>query len=247
MVLFTSPPATPLTSRTDLFEANLNDDSTKKIAEGISAYDISSNSLYFLQNNNILYKCDLDGNNVFQLSSNSFTDEALAENARLIVYDDDRQALITDNDDLFVRNNATEDTIRNIESNVSDIQFSDDGKKLLYWNNNEINVLFLRPWDVQPYRDENEIQSIIRLSTPLKNVFWYKDYEHILYSTGKEIRMIELDTRDHRVSNKIFENDIDDFPAAYDSGKGIYYFLQDENGLRSIYYFDFPKKTGFFG
>ena len=171
----------------------------------------------------------------------------MGDKARLIAYDDSRQVLITDSGDLFVHNDGSEDQIKKLASSIDDIQFSDDGKKLLYWDNNEINVMFLREWDVQPYRAENEIQSIIRLSTPIKNVFWYKDYEHVFFSVNNKIKIVELDTRDHRISNEILENNMDDFPATYDSSKGIYYFLRNDGDKKSIYYFELPIKTGFFG
>jgi hypothetical protein len=237
----------PKKLETGLYSANINDKSIDLIIPSVSAYDLSGSSIFYLQNNNVLYKSDLKGNNISQITSNSLSDEILGDKARLIAYDDSRQVLITDSGDLFVHNDSLEDQIRKIADSVDDIQFSDDGKKLLYWNNNEISVMFLRNWDVQPYRIENEIQSIIRLSTPIKNVFWYKDYEHVFFATQNKIKIIELDPRDHRISSEILENNMDEFPATYDSGQGVYYFLRNNNDKNSIYYFELPIKTGFFG
>lgn len=234
-------------NETHLYRTNINNSLTEDLVQDVTAYDLSSNSIYFLQSNNILYKSDLDGKNLSQIISSAFTDQKLGDQARLIAYDDSRQALITDDGDLFVHNDSTGDTIKKLGTQIKGIQFSNDGKKLLFWDTSEIDVLYLRKWEVQPYREENEVQSISRFSTPLKNVFWYKDYEHVFFSTGSSIRIIELDPRDHRVSNEILNNNTDDFPAAYDASKGAYYFLRDADGTKSIFYFELPVKTGFFG
>ncbi|MDD5489969.1 MAG: hypothetical protein PHP25_04805 [Candidatus Moranbacteria bacterium] len=231
----------------NLYAFNLDSKALDLVVPEISVYDISQNSIYFLQKNNILFKSDLDGSGTAQVNNRPFTDSDIGENSRMIVYDEDRQILISGIGELFVRNNGNTDLLQKMGDGILGAQFSDDGKKLLFWNSNEIKVMFLREWEVQPYRDENEIQTIIRLSTPVDNVFWFRDYEHIFFSAQNKIKLIELDSRDHRTILDIFENNLDEFPAAYDSGNGYYYFVKDSNGEKKIFYFALPEKTGFFG
>ena len=231
----------------DLFKFDLSANSPNLIVSGITTYDLSKDSIYLIRDNNILYKSDLEGQNIIQLTSRPFGDEKIGENAQFIAYDDDRQVLITTDGALYVHNNGTEEFLQKIGNSVKGAQFSNDGKKLLFWTGNDISVLFLRKWDVQPYREENEIQSVIRLASTVRNVFWYRDYEHIFYSVGNEIKMIELDPRDHRITNDIFQNNLDSFPATYNGGKSIYYFLQETEGESKIFYFNLPERIGFFG
>jgi len=107
--------------------------------------------------------------------------------------------------------------------------------------------LFLRKWEAQPFREENEIQNLIRLSSPIENVFWYSDYEHVFFSQNKKVKLIELDSRDRRIGQDIFENNLDGFPATYDMGNGYYFFVKNTDAGKKIQYFIFPDVTGFFG
>ena len=231
----------------DLFKFDLSSNKPNLIVSGVATYDLSRDSIYLIRDNNMLYKSDLEGQNITQLTSRPFGEEKIADISQFIAYDDDRQVLITTDGNLYVHNNGLEDFLQKIGSSVEGAQFSNDGKKLLFWTGNDISVLFLREWDVQPYREENEIQSVIRLASPVSNVIWYRDYEHIFYSIGNEIRIIELDPRDHRITNDIFQNNLDSFTATYNGSKGIYYFLRESDGDPEIFYFNLPEQIGFFG
>lgn len=230
-----------------LYKYNVSTKELTEVASDIATFDFSGDSIYAVRHNNILYKLDLDGNETSQVTSTPLSSDDLGDFSRLIVYDENRQALISEKGVLFVHNNGSENTIRQIADNVNDIQFSDDGKKMIFWGNNDISVLFLRPWDVQPLRAENEIQKIIRSSVPFDNVFWYRDYEHILFTYQKKIKIIELDQRDHRILANIFENGLDNFPAAYDSRNSFYYFVGSGNASNTLFQMQLPEKTGFFG
>ena len=231
----------------NLYKINLDDNALQMIVSGTTAYNFSQNSIYFLQKNNILFKSNLDGESTVQVNDSPFAEDDIGDDVRLIVYDEARQVLISKNGDLFVHNSGNEDLLRKIASGIQGVQFSDDGKKMLFWSSNEISVMFFRKWDVQPYRDENEIQTIIRISSPIENVFWFQDYEHIFFSAKNKIKLIELDPRDHRICLDVFKNNLDEFPAAYDSENGYDYFVKDSDGDKKIFYFTLPEKTGFFG
>jgi len=231
----------------NLYTYTLNNGKFALVVPETSIYDLSQDSIYFLQKNNILFRSGLDGKNIIQLNSRPFTDSAIGENSRLIAYDEDRQVLISEKKELFLCNKGNKDFLQKLGDGMQGAQFSDDGKKLLFWNSNEIKVIFLRKWEVQPYREENEIQTVIRLSTPVENVFWFRDYEHIFFSAKNKIKLIELDSRDQRISFDVFENNLDDFPAVYDNRSGYYYFVKESNREKKIFYFAFPEKTGIFG
>jgi hypothetical protein len=236
-------------SQDNLYSMDLDAKKPEVILEGIKAYDLSSSSIYFLEQNNILYKTDLDGKNGNQLVLVSINFSGNDEKTRLIAYDDSRQAIISESGELYVHNNgeSTGDTLKKIADGIKSVQFSNDGKKILYWNDNEISVLFLRKWDVQPRRAENETQQVVRLSSPIKNVFWYRDYEHIFFSTQNSVKIIELDSRDHRAMDDIFKYNSENFLSSYDSANGIYYYVDEINGTRKLFYVYIPAQTNFFG
>lgn len=230
-----------------LYSYNVSTKKLTEIASDALSFDFSNNNIYLVRTNNVIYKIDLEGKEIGQITLSPVSEKELGNRCRLIVYDDNRQAVISEDGMLFVYNNDTNDIIRQIADNVIDIQFSDDGKKLLFWNNNEIDVLFLRPWEVQPQRKENEIQKILRSSAPLENVFWFRDYEHVLFSSNNKIKIIELDPRDHRTSMNIFENNLESFSAAYDSRSNNYYYVGDGTAPATLYQMQLLPRPSFFG
>lgn len=236
-------------SKKNLYRMDLSAKQPELILEDIGAYDLSSNSIYYVRQNNIVYKTNLDGRNEDQLIFTPINFSQSGEKIRLIAYDDSRQAIVSEIGELFVHNKGetTGDTLKKIADDVKSIQFSNDGKKLLYWNDNEISVLYLRKWDVQPRRDENELQQIVRFSTPVKNVFWYRDYEHIFFTTQNVVKIIELDSRDHRAVDDVFRYNSENFSSSYDSANGIYYYMDDMSGTRKLFYLYIPEQTNFFG
>lgn len=232
----------------NLYRVDLAVRKPELIAEGIGAYDLSGSSIYLLKQNGIIYKTDQDGKNEDQITLSPVGFSASAGDARLIAYDDYRQAILSGTGELFVHNNGdTGETLEKIADTAKGAQFSNDGKKLLYWSENEIDVIYLRKWDVQPRREENEIQQIIRFSTPIKNVFWYRDYEHVFFSAQNVVKLVELDPRDHRALTDLFRYNSDSFLSSYDSANGIYYFLDEMNGTKKLFLLNIPEQTNFFG
>ena len=81
------------------------------------------------------------------------------------------------------------------DDGVKGVQFSNDGKKLLYWTTNEIWSSMLRQWKVQPIRQKGDKIFITRFSAPVRNVQWMDDYENVLFSVGSSIKSANIDTR----------------------------------------------------
>ena len=244
-IFFTAAPEDGSTQ--NLYRIDLGIKNTEIISENVKTYDLSGKTIYCLKQGDIIYKTDLNGKSEKQITLEAISFSRESRQSRLIVYDENRQVVISESGEFFVHNNGLTETLKKIGDDVLGAQFSDDGKKLLYWSNNEIEVLYLRAWDVQPRRSESEIQQIIRFSTPIKNVFWYRDYEHIFFSTQNKLKIAELDPRDHRSVFDIWEYNSENFTSSYDSVNGIFYFLDEIDGKRKFFYLDIPLQTGFFG
>ena len=171
------------------------------LSDHISAYDISGNKLLYLDSHDgLVYEINGDGNDQ---SPKQITDTALTLTPNgvysLISYDDTRLAIIEEEaGSLSVYNEKAPVHLKEIGRGVKSIQYSDDGKKLLSYSENEISVYFNRDWEAQPFRSADSIVQIARFSAPVRNVMWAEDYEHVIFSLGKNVKMIELDNRDRR-------------------------------------------------
>ncbi len=190
-----------LTNNGQLFYINLNDpQKTILISQEVSGFDFSGKKIYFsILPENIIWEVSVgnfsDKNQITSLPipnpENNFLE--------MIVYDEYRISIRNGQKDLYVFNKNTEKNSQEIilvEKNVLGTQFSNDGKKLLYWTNNEIWNLMLREWKTQPVRQAGEKIFITRFSRPVKNVQWMDNYENIIFSIDKDIKSAELDTRD---------------------------------------------------
>ena len=123
----------------NLFQLNLDQPQEKRLlTQNIGSYDISGDTLYVLElPGGIVYRFPI--NNPDSRSQISTTPPADLSDPRysLIVYDEDRVALLNyHTGNLFVFNKGKRDTyFSQLAGDALGAQFSDDGKKILFWNN----------------------------------------------------------------------------------------------------------------
>jgi hypothetical protein len=174
------------------------------IKNHIRDYNFSGQDIYYLSNDNgIIYQipgssADKDPIQVTTTSLSLLPDSDYT----LILYDGLRLTLREEKTGkLWVYNKVSDlESFFHViaESGVEGIQFSDDGKKLLFFTTNEISVYFLRDWEAQPLRTRDSSFQIARFSKPIKNVVWAEDYEHVIFSSNGSAKIIEIDNRDKR-------------------------------------------------
>ncbi|HOX11002.1 MAG TPA: PEGA domain-containing protein [Candidatus Moranbacteria bacterium] len=233
-------------SNSDLYRLDLENTQNKKlITRNIAGYDLSQKGLFYFQlPEGIVYRTDFDASgSPVQITSSA--PENMQDNSyQIIVYDEDRIVFLNKNRELYIYNKGQENTyFRKLADNANGSQFSDDGKKLLYWTDNEIFTYFVRVWEVQPTRIENENMSITRLSSPIKNVQWTRDYEHALFMNDNVVKMIEIDNRDNRNIKDVLKLNsgsvlIDNF-----SDGNLYFTDKNEQDQNSLYSIEFPRQT----
>ncbi|MCK9378920.1 MAG: DUF5050 domain-containing protein [Candidatus Moranbacteria bacterium] len=214
-------------SENNLYRIDLNDPANNKlIAENIYGYDLSNSSVYYLKrDNNIIYRSRLqDGESVEQITNQSINNVDGNGDFRMIVYDEDRISIVT-NGKLYIYNNGEhENYFYQLKENIDGAQFSNDGKKLLFWDENEIFVYFTRDWDTQPIRLENEVKSITRFSKKIKNVHWFSDYEHIIFSIEGTVKIAETDLRDRLNIEDILQLKNNDPKIVFNFSEDFLYF-----------------------
>ncbi len=229
-----------------LYRANIqNKEEIIMISEDVSSFDLSKTDvLYSMLSNKIIYKKALGGESEKVQATNVFPENSGEYIKKMIVYDNSRIAFFDNNDSLFIFNQGDRDTyFKKIGSNVSGLHFSDDGKKLLLWTENEILAYYLRDWNVQPVRQEDELTEITRYIEPVKNVQWFKDYEHIIFNVGNYTKFLELDPRDHRNSMDLAKTDTLSPFIIYNAFLEKLFFTDTINNQTNLYSIDFPEGT----
>ncbi|MDZ4385241.1 MAG: hypothetical protein U0944_02360, partial [Candidatus Moranbacteria bacterium] len=104
-----------------------------------------------------------------------------------------------------------------------------------------------RNWNVAPVRSENSIEDITRYSDEIRNIQWSKDYEHIIFSIGSQIKIIELDPTDHRNSMDLLKTDSDLPLAGYDHAQERLYLVDIKDSSTNLFSIVFPEPTPILG
>ena len=220
------------------------------LAQDVSGFDFAGNRIYYSQlPNNFVWEIqDNDISTKRQITNQAFNSSS--DFLELTVYDQYRIALRDKNGSLFFYNQEKEKgelSAEKISDNVLGVQFSDDGKKLLYWTPSEIWYLMLRDWKVQPLRKKGEKKLITRFSQPVKNVQWMDNYENIIFSVNNTIRSAEADWRDqvNIVTLLTTKNKMEKRDVLYNkNNQMLFYKFGDKKTLGSVLLIN---KKGFLG
>jgi len=223
-----------------LFRVDLDNlENSVEVIDNIASYDLSGSDIYyFSKDNGIIYRKNISGRgDATQITTQAIGAQS-GDDFELIVYDEDRIAILSQDKKLYLYNKGEVDNgVKEIGSGIKGMHFSNDGKKIAFWNNNEIAVYFLRKWETQPSREEGQKIDIVRFSQPINNVNWLKDYEHLIFSTGNSIKIVELDNRSVKNINDLVTLNLDNFKSTYNTREDNLFFIDknsDVNSLQSI-------------
>jgi hypothetical protein len=236
-------------SNSSLFRLNITDPTDQKlIAENVASYDLSSGQVYYFQlPSGIVYKRDPASLSDPVQVTTAPPGEMSDPHYQITVYDDKRIIFLNKSGSLYLNNIGDRGNyFPHLSGNARGSQFSDDGKKLLFWSSWEISTYFLRDWEVQPFRSENEEHDVTRFADSIANVQWSKDYEHVIFSTGNKIKIAELDYRDQRNLNDIITLSADRTKVVTDFPNELLYFIDQDKNTTNLYSIPFPEKSGLF-
>lgn len=86
---------------------------------------------------------------------------------------------------------------------IKDLKIAPDNKKLVFFSNSEIWILFLKP---EGAKKAGEKLFLVRLSEKIDNVFWLNS-DYLIFNSGDNLKIVEIDDRD-----RIQTWDIANFP-----------------------------------
>lgn len=233
----------------NIYRLNINDPQDKKlVAQNSASYDLSGGKIYYFRlDDSLVYSTSPDGSSDPNKITSQGPEKMDDSSYQLTVYDERRLTMLNKSGNLYVFNDGEKDVyFRQLGDGIRGTQFSDDGKKLLYWDDWEISAYYLRDWTVQPFRSENDQKEITRFSEKIDNVQWAKDYEHALFSVGKKIKVIEIDYRDEKNLTDITSLSAEQTKIVSDFPNYKLYFIDTSDNISSFYAIDFPEKTTLF-
>lgn len=235
-------------------DAGVADATPLFVKENIRDYSLSGQDIYyFSQDNGIVYRIPAGSVDTKPTQITTVPIALLPEGSYVLILYDDARLTIREQKTgkLWIYNKISPSQIifkEITEKDVKGVQFSDDGKKLLFFTNNEISVYFVRDWEAQPIREKDTTTQIARFSNTVRNVVWTEDYEHILFSLGNNAKIIELDNRDRKniADFSIFSSPLIQILPRFD--ENYIYFVSSANGeTDAVSRATFSEKTGILG
>jgi dipeptidyl aminopeptidase/acylaminoacyl peptidase len=99
---------------------------------------------------------------------------------------------------------------------VKNFRLSPDSRKIAYFSDNEIWIVFLQSSLEQPQREKDEKLFLTRFSEKIGDIFWINS-DYLIFNAGEKIKISEIDNRDginiydlaEFKSPKIFFNQMD--------------------------------------
>jgi hypothetical protein len=187
-----------------------------------------NNLVFYIQKPSyILYKTDKEGSFKEQINSTPLPNN---RDYKIVSSTNESIALLSDKKELFLFNPEIR-AFDLISQNVQGFEFSKNNEKLLYFTPNEIWVYYLESISSIPNRKVNNKELITRSSQKIKKAAWYhRTSEHIVFSVGQEIKIIELDGRDQRNTVDLIKMDVKEIGSH--QTKEIIYLIQEDKLIK---------------
>ena len=114
--------------------------------------------------------------------------------------------------------------------NLNSLKISPDLKKLVYFSNYEIWILFLKDSDPPFTHRKGDRVFLVRLSEKIDNVFWLNS-DYLIFNAGNKIKIAEIDDRDR--INIVDFAEVKEPEIFFNKSNKKLYLLSDENLYRS--------------
>ncbi len=101
---------------------------------------------------------------------------------------------LMEKDSLYFLDEITK-SFKKLSDSIKGYRVSPDQKKLTYYTNNEIKVIYLEKQYEQPQKEKGGILFLTRFSEKINKVFWYNNH-YLIFDLGDKIKVSELDNRD---------------------------------------------------
>ncbi len=88
-----------------------------------------------------------------------------------------------------------ENNIKKISEGIKGLKFSPDYKKIVFFNNFEIQVFYFEKESSVPQKEAETNTFITRFSKKINNVFWLTNY-YLIFNVENKIKIAETDDRD---------------------------------------------------
>lgn len=177
----------------NLFEANLSDKeiSSKPVLINLITYEISERNLFWLSKNGFIFKTGFNGETEEKLN---FEPLSIREKGKYQIDIKNPLIFLKEDNTLYVFNSDSQ-ILEKLSDFTKELKLSPDRRKMAYFNDYEILVLFMEKNEGQPKRESMEKLFLTRFSEKMDHVLWYNS-NYLIFNIGNKIKISEIDDRD---------------------------------------------------
>lgn len=181
-----------ISKNSELFEANWEaKEISQTILGNLITYDIFGGNIFLISNEGFLFRTDLSGKRQEQLSFLPFPIKEEINYQLLVSFP---KILLKEDNNLYFFDQDL-GNFKELSLPVNNFSLSPDLKKIVYFNNYEIWILFLEEKLGQPQKKVGEEIFLTRFSEKIGEVFWLTSH-YLIFNTGNKIKIAEIDDRD---------------------------------------------------
>lgn len=121
-------------------------------------------------------------------------------------------------------------------SSVKPLYDSINGVKKVFWIDDD-RMLFANDFEIWKYNTKNGSKNLLtRISNKIDTIFWHPSNNYVIYSTNKNINIIELDDREKYNITKLFEIDTIKYVNSNEKGDILYFYTEigQQKGLYKL-------------
>lgn len=175
-----------------LAELNLvNYETSPPILENIITFSISNGGIYYLDKSGFLFRANPSFQQREKLNLSPFPVKTESQYKIFAL----SSYIFLKEDNVLYQFKKEKNGFEKLSEPVKDFGLSPDLKKLVFFSDYEIQVLFLEEIFDQPYKKANSQLFLTRFSEKINKVFWLA-HQYLVFNTGNKIKIVELDDRD---------------------------------------------------
>lgn len=175
-----------------LNEINLSkNEASASILKNIVTFSIYNENIYYIDSSGFLFKTNSSFSRKDKLNINNF---ALKKEATYKIIASNSFIFLKEDNILYKLDNEKKVFEKAFEP-VNDLKFGPDSKKIVFFNDHEIWILFLEEKNDQPQKKVGEKLFLTRFSEKIDKVFWFTNH-YLIFNVGNKIKVVEIDDRD---------------------------------------------------
>ena len=176
----------------ELFESDLEkEEAPSLLLEDILAYQILEEGIFYLDSSGFIFKTGFSFESKEKINTVAFPIKN-EKNLKLSILNN--FIFLEENEKLYLFNSDSKSFEKFFEP-IKFLRMSPDAKKMVYFNDHEIWILFLEDVFDQPWKKANEKVFLTRFSEKIEDCFWYTSH-YLIFNTGSKLKIAEIDDRD---------------------------------------------------